>query len=275
MFIGFKNGLQFIVSAKETELAGPDVTWKQAPNGFDQSVHAAKLDENDNVIIVPQSELEEAKHSQELRIQRILPRKYTDAEVLHNNYTIGPKKVTPERDRGRKIKAKYVCQETGDLIVDKTFEDIENINAANATVLDLKVTHNWYREDGTIGLTKEEIVYSFSKTEAAKLYQGRRIAAINFLVSEVKGTPFETHIDNLMNHYHLEIESYLSPQGSSAFADAIKAETDPTILAILSSQVPFSGDPANFTIPVKESILYQIHDITQQEMLAALQPVSS
>ena len=264
MKIGFKNNLQFIIAVEEVPL-GNEVVWKDAPANFDQTVQGAKL-ENDVVVVITKTELDQALNNNKLRILRTLPREYSDEEVLHNDYTIGTKKTTPDRDRGRKVKAEYIDQSNDDIIVDKTFQDVQN-----GELLDLQVTHNWYREDGTIGLSKTEIVKSFNKTEAEKLYQDRRIAAISFLVSEVRGTVYEPYINSLMDHYSTEIDKYISPQGADDFEQAILNETDPTILAILQSRVPFSGDNA-YTIEVKNSILYQIHSIDQATMLASLQP---
>lgn len=272
MKIGFKNNLQYIISSEIQQTDSNHIVWQDAPANFDQFNHKAKL-VNGQVQILSEEDFQNELFQQRLRIRRLYGDNIPDEQLKFINYTLGTKKITPERDQGAKIRAEYVDQVNDDTIVDKIFRDVPNVRIVHGveTILDLEITHRWYKEDGTIGLTKVEIVKSFTATDVEELYQKRRNFAINFLTSAVKGTPFESYINTLMTHYQTEITSYLSPQGSNAFQEAIENEDDPGILAILESRVPFTADP-NFTIRVKDSILYQIHGITREAMLGSLLP---
>ena len=203
--------------------------------------------------------------AKELRVFRVLD---INLDPLTSDFTIlGFRKIAPHYDRGRKVKAEYKCVQYDDLVVEKIFRDIRDPQTGRLT--DLEVTFNWYCEDGTIGLTKTEIVKELNKSQAETVERKRRARAIDFLVSEARYTANEAYINILMDHYDSEITKFIS-KNSSQFNDALNAETDPTILTILSARVPFASDHT-YTVPIKESIQYQIGALGEASLLATLE----
>ena len=79
-------------------------------------------------------------------------------------------------------------------------------------------------------------------------------------------------MDALISHYHAEQLLY-KEKGSPDFATAIIGETDPTILSYLSTQVPFTSNPTQYTVSIKNSILYQLHSIDESQLIASLVPI--
>lgn len=204
-----------------------------------------------------------------LRVHRVLP---SSNNPLISDFTIlGFRKVAPYYDRGIKYKAEYKCTDKDEVIVEKIFTDIRDTSTGRLT--DLQVLFNFYCEDGTIGLSKTEVVKSYNKAQAETEERKRRERALDFLISEARHTALEPVMDALIFHYHNDIVLY-KEKASPSFAAAINAETDPTIQAYLEIRVPFSADPLNYTIPVKESILYQIHALDEAGLLASLLPTS-
>ena len=202
----------------------------------------------------------------ELRVYRSLPK---DMNPLISDFSIlGFRKVAPHYDRGRKIKAEYKCVDKDEIIVEKIFSDIRDVNTGILT--GLQVTFNWYDENNNIGLTKTEIVKQLNKAQAETIERQRRERAIDFLISEARNTPNEPFISALMLHYEVQI-NHFKTKSADDFATAIKNETDPTILAILQARVPFASDHS-YTVPVKESILYQIGTLSEAELLTTLLP---
>lgn len=203
----------------------------------------------------------------ELRIFRLLPK---DQNPLISDFTIlGFRKRAPHYDRGRKTKAEYRCAINDEIIVEKIFMDVRDPTTNLLT--GLQVTFNWYNEDNEIGLTKTEIVKELNKAQAETIERQRRERAIDFLISEARNTPNEPYINTLMLHYDTEI-LHFKDKASNEFATAINNETDPTISAILAARVPFASD-TSYTVPIKESILYQIGSLDEAGLLATLQPV--
>lgn len=201
-----------------------------------------------------------------LRIYRALNE---DFDPLTSDFTIlGFRKRAPHYDRGRKIRAEYHCAYNDELIVEKIFNDVKDPDTGR--LIALQVTFNWYKEDNTIGLTKTEIVKELNKAQAETIERQRRERAIDFLISEARYTPNEPYVTMLMLHYETQINHFKS-KAADDFAEALQNETDPTISFILASRVPFASNPA-FTVPIKESILYQIGSLDEAGLLATLEP---
>lgn len=177
-----------------------------------------------------------------------------NANPLISDFSIlGFRKVGPSYSRGRKHESTYVDEYDDKLAVKKTFSDVVD---ANTNLIGIQIQFDWYKEDGTIGLSKTEIAREFNKIEAETVLRGRRERQLDFLIAGAKGTVIEPQIMTVFNHYHDEQLLY-KESGSSDFKDAVLAETDPTILGILDIEVPRFDDP-NINIKVKNSILYQI-----------------
>lgn len=201
---------------------------------------------------------------------RIFRKLSPSSDPLTSDFSIlGFSKKAPHYDRGRKIKAEYWCPTNNEIVVEKVFKDI--INESTGRLLSLEVTFNWYNENNEIALTKTEIVKELNKAQSETIMRQRRERSIDFLVSEARYTPNEPFIEMLINHYEVQI-THFKDKGSNEFALALNSETDQTILTILSARVPFASDPT-FTVPIKESIEYQIGAISENQLLTTLEPV--
>lgn len=204
-----------------------------------------------------------------LRVHRVLP---MGNDPLISDFTIlGFRKIAPYYDRGVKYKAVYKCATHDEVIVEKVFTDIRD--SVTGVLTDLQILFNFYCEDGTIGASKTEISKSYNAAQAETEERKRRERAIDFLISEARHTPLEPLMDAIFSHYQNE-QLFYKEKASTSFADAINAETDPTMLDYLATQVPFSSDPTNYTIDIKSAILYQIHNIDEAQLLANLNPIT-
>lgn len=202
----------------------------------------------------------------DLRIFRALD---PSMNPLTSDFSIlGFRKKAPHYDRGRKIKAEYWCVDKDEVIVEKIFTDVRDPVTGRLT--DLQVTFNWYDENNQIALTKTEIVKELNKAQAETIERQRRERAIDFLISEARYTPNEPYVTMLMLHYETQINHFKS-KAADNFEHALMNETDPTISVILASRVPFASDNT-YTVPIKESILYQIGALDEAGLLATLEP---
>lgn len=167
---------------------------------------------------------------------------------LNHDFTIlGFKKVSPKYEKGKKTKAEYKCPTFDEVIVDKVFKDIRE----NGVLKALEITFNWYNEEGEIGLTKKEIVKTYNIAEAETTERERRLKQIDYLVASAIGTPIESYVNDIFDHYYTQVEKYKS-KGTKEFEDSINTENDATILNYLSIIVGANGET------VKDSILNQI-----------------
>lgn len=204
-----------------------------------------------------------------LRVHRVLPK---DSDPLISDFSIlGFRKMAPYYDRGRKDRAIYMCVTKEEIIVEKVFRDIRD---ESGRLTDLEITFNWYRDDDTIGLTKTEIAKSFNKAESKTEERKRRERQLDFLLAEGEGSAAEPILDDIFAHYYDQILHY-KEDGSSVLADALNNEQDSQISFYLTIRVPFSADPENFTVPIKEAILYQIGALDEAGLMTSLQPVQS
>lgn len=266
MKLCFWNNEQICAASVAYDVGLPGHQWFDAPTDYNKD-KLYKLEEG-QVVELTITDLD----PQRLRIYRVVPLRYTHEEVktLIDFSILGFRKIAPHYDRGVKTKSEYKCADKDELIVRKSFTDIRDPITGRLT--DLQVLFEWFAEDGSVQMTKTEIVKSFNKAQAETEERKRRERSIDFLISEARHTPLETIMDALITHYHDQQLLY-KEKGSSDFADAINNETDATILAYLAIQVPFTSDPENYTIGIKESILYQLYDITEAQLIAALRPV--
>jgi len=204
--------------------------------------------------------------AKQLRVFRSLD---FDKDPLTSDFSIlGFRKKAPHYDRGRKTKAEYHCAINDDMIVEKIFSDI----LENGKLSKLQIEFRWFCEDGTIGLTKTEIVEDYSKAKAKTVLRERRERSIDFLISEGEDTPVEPIMNALISHYENVKDDYIK-YGNDSFANAILNETDPTMNGYLDIRVPFTSDN-NFNVPIRESILYQIGSLDEAGLLATLQPAT-
>lgn len=263
MKLCFWNNEQICAAETEYNVGLPGHVWLSAPVDWTVGKHY-KLEDGS---IVELSILD--YDPKRLRVHRVLPE---TMDPLISDFTIlGFRKVAPHYDRGRKIKAEYKCVDKDEVIVEKIFTDIRDSGTGRLT--DIQVLFNWYCEDNTIGASKTESVKSFNKAQSETEERKRRERAIDFLVSEGKDTQIESIMDALFTHYY-NVQQIFKEKGTSEFADAMNNETDATINNYLALRVPFTSDPS-YTVPIKESILYQISALSEAALLATLQPAGS
>lgn len=258
----FWSNQHMCTSAQEFDIGLPGYIWLDAPVDYDPEKQY-KLDSG-VIVEIPVVEYDPKR----LRVHRVLPRSF-DAKIADFSI-LGFRKIAPHYDRGRKIKAEYKCVEKDELIVEKIFTDIRDSFTGRLT--GLQVLFNWYCEDNTIGLSKTEIVKLFNKAQSETEERKRRERTIDFLISEARYTANEPFIQMLMTHYETEI-THFKNKGDTEFHVAMENETDPTIIAILNSRVPFASDNS-YTVPIKESIQYQIGTLDEATLLTLLVPAT-
>ena len=262
MKLCFWNNEMIVASANEYDVKLFGHVWKEAPVDYNKDKVYRLV--NDVITEIPVVEYDPKR----LRVFRVLP---MNLDPLISDFTIlGFRKIAPYYDRGIKYQADYKCADKDELIVTKKFTDIRDPITGRLT--DLQILFEYYCEDGTIGLTKTELAKSYNKAQAETEERKRRERAIDFLVSEARHTPLEPIMEAIINHFHEEQLRY-KEKGGTIFADAIKAETDPTINGYLDILVPFTSDPDNFQIPIREATLYQLWDIDEATLVQSLVPV--
>lgn len=260
MKLCFWNGELICSSDQERDIGLPGHQWFDAP--ADYSIDKVYKYEDSQIQEVPVADHDPKR----LRVYRVLPE---SQDALISDFTIlGFRKVAPHYDRGRKIKAQYKCVDKDELIVEKIFTDVRDSSTGRLT--GIQVLFNWYCEDNTIGASKTETVKLFNKAQAETEERKRRERSIDFLISEARYTENEPYVTMLMLHYETQINHFKS-KAADDFNTAMNNETDPTILAILASRVPFASDNS-YTVPIKESIQYQIGSLDEAGLLATLAP---
>ena len=259
MRLCFWNNDQVCAAASDYDVKLLGHEWHDAPVDYDPTkiyrLSAGVVEE------VPVVEYDPKR----LRIYRVLPMSF---DPLISDFTIlGFRKIAPYYDRGIKYKAEYKCADKDELIVTKSFTDIRDPVTGRLT--DLQILFEYYCEDGTVGLSKTEIAKSYNKAQAETEERKRRERSLDFLMSEARHTALEPIMDVVIEHYHTEQLLY-KEKGSSQFADAMIAETDPTISAYLAIQVPFTSDPENYTVSIIDATLYQLRAIDEATLLSRL-----
>lgn len=186
-----------------------------------------------------------------LRIKRyILP----DVDVENFDFTLlsSINKANPSFYKGRKTSSKYFGEDN-ELVAQKFFEDI--VEDGNIVSLGMKI--EWYNDDDSVGLTKEQVIKNYNKAEVKILLRKRRTRIIDYLIAASEGTPIETDVNEILKHYKTEIDLYIY-NDTSDFVDGINNETDNTILGYLNRIIapPTEEYPTGET--VKDGILEQI-----------------
>lgn len=211
-----------------------------------------------------------------LRVHRVLPESY---DPLISDFTIlGFRKQSPSYERGRKTKALYKCADKDEIIVEKIFNDVrDDSGVLNA----LEIQFNWYREDGSIGLTKTEQAKTLNKYQAETEERQRRERQIDYLIAGAKGTPIESNLAAVFDLLYDEVIYYKEQGMNHGMVDKLNGITyNPSASTpqeleqngmwyILNAiPLPRVDDPSK-VIYVIQSIKYQIGAITLAEIEAA------
>lgn len=170
-------------------------------------------------------------------------------DVMRMDYSIcGLFKEPSAYDKGRKTESNYYFDEEKTILcVKKTFQDVYD----QGVFTGIDVTHDWYKNDGTVGMTKAEFK-PLSMYEASKLLRKRRERAVDSLSIDAIGTPAETLMPGILDWYKNEISEFIA-MGNTALEDAINAEADQDMIDDLNTVM--YNDPQ---VTVKERILSQI-----------------
>lgn len=186
-----------------------------------------------------------------LKIEKfILP----DIDVENFDFTLLSelKKESPRYDKGRKIESNYTHED--DLIVKKTFNDVLDIDG-NLTGLEMRI--DWYNENGSIGITKNQIIKNLNIYEVETLLRTRRLRSIDFLVAGAKDTPIESHVNELFKRYKEEVDLYVY-NNSDDFKNIVINESESPYKEYLEIIVAPPSDKYPSGVTVKDGILYQI-----------------
>lgn len=150
--------------------------------------------------------------------------------------------------KGRKVKTDYCDEITGDIVVQKLFNDI----IENDVLVGVEIVFNWIGEDDEIEDTKTQKAY-LDILEAGEMTRKRRQRAIDKLVLSTRAFPQIAYVlDTIFSHYKVEIEKFIAT-GSDVFRDAMENEENEEIKGLLNA---IANPENNFT--VKDSILYEI-----------------
>jgi len=202
---------------------------------------------------------------------RVLDYMDSSANPLIQDFSImGLVKKAPHYDRGRKTSAEYIDPETNEIVVRKIFRDLRD---DNDKLIALVIDFQWYCKDGSIGLEKSEVVENLSKAKAKTIERIRRERSWDFLLSEGEDSPIESLMEELVIHYEDVKNEYLK-YGKDDFKNAIENETDEKISNYLSIRVPFTSNN-DYTASIKDSVLYQINAMSEEEFLSRLELAES
>ena len=182
-----------------------------------------------------------------LRLTRIT--KIDEPRLKYKNYRLlGLHKGSPVIEKGRYISRTYYEDEaeTIEVVIESYIDVFEN---GSLVRVDCQI--DWINNDGSVGMTRL-IKKKKSKYQAGKILKARREAQIDYLIEGAKGTPAEPLVTGIFEHYSKQINEY-EKVVNSVLADAINAETDPTISAYLNTVI----DPETGAT-IKASILNQI-----------------
>ena len=184
----------------------------------------------------------EGKHPEEIMA--------TPVEVLN-----GITKGEPKYIKGRKIKTDFYANDEKDVVVRQSYNDVLDENGFLIGI-DMKI--EWFDEMGNSALFKT-VQNSLPISSASEEIRSRRKRQINYLQEAGTRLGVKQYIDMLFGYYSAQVingntlnflNNYIE-NGSKEFENAIKAETNSQILAILGAKLP-DGET------VKDSILKQI-----------------
>lgn len=133
-------------------------------------------------------------------------------------------------------------------------------------------TIKWYKEDGTVGLEKTDLLkYSVKdlKHEKRKVRQARmdymegaaeELANLSLTMPEPYKTSFmeaSQAVENILNHYEVEIDHYIK-RGDMNFENAVRNETDSNIISVLNLIVRPPDTQFSQGLTIKQTILHQL-----------------
>lgn len=171
--------------------------------------------------------------------------------------------------RGRKLKREFLDDSDNlraEVIIDYVFSDGNRVSTPTSRTI------NWYKTDGSIGLTKtDELEYSIKdlESEHRKIRQGRldymtsaakNLAALSATVPEPYKSDFLTasqSVETILVHYETEIVHYID-KGTQEFEDAVRNETDPAITPLLDLMVRPPDAEFSAGLTTKQTILHQL-----------------
>ena len=171
------------------------------------------------------------------------------SDVTQLDYTIlGLTTESPKREAGGKKNSNDYTFNS-DLVVQKMFEYVE------APSVGVWIKHIWFDYNSLESVTKTEFK-PLSIDQYANVRAGQRRYVVQSLDALAIADPaLEPYISALRTHYSSEIDTFLK-FGTSDWKDAINAETDPTINAILDSEIIFQG----VTFTVRDGILLDLNE---------------
>ncbi len=181
-----------------------------------------------------------------LRIESIIEK--TDIDVIKRTDVtlLGLDQVAWDYSRGARTTRDY--NNGTDLVVQHVYT--YTMTNGNRDVASVTHTFDWYRNDGTVGLTKITNKQMTAKS-LGELNREIRIGRMTDLRENAKLIGRQDIIDNLYSYYEAEIESYESI-GSLDFENAVKNETDPTRRAVLDESIPQFGN-----LTVEQLLIWQ------------------
>ena len=175
---------------------------------------------------------------------------YSDSELMNTDIDLLQGLIKQRQHaRGYLIRKKYsLASDTSKLAILREYSlvwDNEVLKGERSII-------RWYREDGTVGLVKEDIVNYTAKDAASVLREIRqtRIDYLQYPEPQFVNATTQGYITSLFARYKTQVNEYIL-SGNKAFEDAINAESNTTYLAILNAKLADGKT-------VRESILYQI-----------------
>lgn len=199
---------------------------------------------------------------------------YSESELLLTNVTfLGLDQGSWVLDRGQRQYRDYTSEDT--LRVRDSY--VYTMSSSNKNIEGMSRMIQWYKQDGTVGLTKT-IKINTTPESLKKLNREIRQNRMDFLESGAENLrniastlppvePYVTQaaqlnqvadsIDLLFTHYAIQIAEYIQ-RGTTSFEDALSVETNPTILAILAIPVRAVDEFFPNGLTAKQSIQYQI-----------------
>ncbi len=166
---------------------------------------------------------------------------FSEDELLLTDITfMGFTQNAWDYSRGARTERNYYCVAAPTKLKIKDHYEYA-YDADNRSIVSISRQITWYKDDDTIGLTKD-ISKQFTAKSLGELNQTVRKGRMTDLRENAKGVSGgQGLIDSLYSWYGAEITEY-EDIGSLSFENALKNETDPTRLATLNfSIVEFGG----------------------------------
>jgi hypothetical protein len=165
---------------------------------------------------------------------------YSEDELFNLNIQhLGFRQRAWDYSRGARTERRYECiTEPGTLKIRDYFT--YTYDADNRNVETVRRHIEWYKMDGTVGLTKE-IVKEFTPKSLGQLNKEIRDGRLKDLTENAKAvTGGDAIVDAIYSWYGGMIYDYID-RGTLDFENALRNETDPTRLGLLNQAVPEFG----------------------------------